>query len=150
VEAGQKFVVAVDYAHTHDALSQVLTTLRNTGPRRLICVFGAGGDRDKTKRPKMGRVAVELSDEVFVTSDNPRSENAAQIMKDIEVGIHAIGKTNYTMIENREDAIAAAVKKAREGDIILIAGKGHENYQIIGNEKIHFSDFEAARKAISA
>lgn len=149
VEQGQKFVVVVDYAHTHDALAQVLTTLRNTGPRQLICVFGAGGDRDKTKRPKMGEVAARLSDRVFVTSDNPRSENPGSIMKDIEAGLKASGKKNYTMIEDRARAIGEAIGSAGEGDIILIAGKGHEDYQIIGNKKNHFSDVETARNILS-
>lgn len=149
VEAGQGFVVAVDYAHTHDALEQVLGTLRNTGPKRLFCVFGAGGDRDKTKRPKMGVVAVRLADHVFVTSDNPRSEDPKMILKDIEDGIQKTGKTNYEIIEDREQAIRKAIHAARAGDIILIAGKGHETYQIYGNKKNHFSDFEVATKALS-
>jgi len=149
VEAGQKFVVAVDYAHTHDALAQVLTTLRNTGPKKLICVFGAGGDRDKTKRPKMGEVTVRLADSVYVTSDNPRSEDPTAILKDIEAGIRKTGKTNYKMIEDREAAIREAIKAAGPGDVVLIAGKGHETYQIYGDKKIHFSDLEVARKILS-
>ncbi len=149
VEAGQDFVVAVDYAHTHDALAQVLTTLRNTGPKKLICVFGAGGDRDKTKRPKMGDVAVRLSDLVFVTSDNPRSEDPKAILNDIEAGIKKTGRTNYTLIEDREQAIRSAIKSAAHGDIVLIAGKGHEDYQILGRTKIHFSDLETARKILT-
>ncbi len=148
VEAGQKFVVAVDYAHTHDALAQVLTTLRNTNPKNLICVFGAGGDRDKTKRPKMGEVSVRLADKVFVTSDNPRSEDPKMIMKDIEAGIKKTGKKNYTLIEDREEAIRQAVKAAGPEDIVLIAGKGHETYQIYGTKKIHFSDLEVASKVL--
>jgi len=150
VEAGQKFVVAVDYAHTHDALEQVLTTLRNTGPKKLICVFGAGGDRDKTKRPKMGAVAVRLADRVIVTSDNPRTENARQILTDIEAGIAAEGKSNYVVVENREEAIRRAIKEASAGDVVLIAGKGHEDYQIIGTQKFHFSDIEVSRKALAS
>ncbi len=150
VEAGQPFVVAVDYAHTHDALEQVLTTLRNTGPKKLICVFGAGGDRDKTKRPKMGAVAVRLADHVIVTSDNPRTENAQQILKDIEAGIKTEGKSNYVVVENREEAIRRAIKEAAPGDVVLIAGKGHENYQIIGDKKFPFSDIDVSRQALSA
>ncbi|MBV9080197.1 MAG: UDP-N-acetylmuramoyl-L-alanyl-D-glutamate--2,6-diaminopimelate ligase [Elusimicrobia bacterium] len=149
VDAGQPFVVAVDYAHTHDALDQVLTTLRNTGPRKLICVFGAGGDRDKTKRPKMGAVATTLSDRVIVTSDNPRTEDPKQIIRDIEAGIQAVGKSNYVTVENREEAIRRAIREAEAGDIVLIAGKGHENYQIYGTQKTPFSDVEAARRALS-
>lgn len=148
VEAGQKFVVAVDYAHTHDALHQVLTTLRNTGPKNLICVFGAGGDRDKTKRPKMGAVASQLADRVIVTSDNPRTEDPQMILKDIEAGIRAQGKSNYVMIENREEAIRRAVSDAKPGDIVLIAGKGHETYQIYGDKKLPFSDLEVARRML--
>lgn len=150
VEAGQPFVVAVDYAHTHDALAQVLTTLRDTGPKKLICVFGAGGDRDKTKRPKMGDVAVRLSDQVFVTSDNPRTENPELILKEIEAGIKITGKTNYKVVTDRESAIKEAIGAATPGDIVLIAGKGHEDYQIIGTSKIHFSDLEVARKILAS
>ncbi len=148
VEAGQDFVVAVDYAHTHDALEQVLTTLRNTRPKRLICVFGAGGDRDKTKRPRMGDVAIRLSDYVVVTSDNPRSENPATIMEEIKQGILPSGKTSYELIEDRKEAIFKALGMAHKGDIVLIAGKGHETYQIIGAQKQHFSDQEVAAEAL--
>jgi UDP-N-acetylmuramoyl-L-alanyl-D-glutamate--2,6-diaminopimelate ligase len=148
VEAGQDFVVAVDYAHTHDALEQVLTTLRNTGPKKLICVFGAGGDRDKTKRPRMGEVAIRLSDYVVVTSDNPRSENPKTILEEIKQGILPSGKTSYELIEDRQAAIVKALGMARRGDIVLIAGKGHETYQIIGSQKIHFSDIETAAAAL--
>jgi UDP-N-acetylmuramoyl-L-alanyl-D-glutamate--2,6-diaminopimelate ligase len=111
-------------------------------------VFGAGGDRDKTKRPKMGVVATRIADKAFVTSDNPRTEDPKAILKDIEAGIIAAGKTNYVVIQDRAEAIGAAVREARAGDIILIAGKGHENYQILGTEKVPFSDFDVARKAI--
>lgn len=148
VEEGQNFVVVVDYAHTHDALAKVLAALRQTGPNRLICVFGAGGDRDRTKRPKMGRVAVEMADEVIVTSDNPRSENPLSIIKEIEAGIAKTGKNNYAIYVDRTEAIRQAIRKAQKGDIVLIAGKGHENYQIIGDKKFPFSDFDAARKAL--
>ena len=149
VEAGQKFVVAVDYAHTHDALAQVLTTLRNTGPKKLICVFGAGGDRDKTKRPKMGDVAVRLADMVFVTSDNPRTEEPKLILNDIEAGIRNTGKTNYKIVEDRATAIGEALASAGPGDAVLIAGKGHETYQIIGTKKFDFSDLDVARKILT-
>jgi UDP-N-acetylmuramoyl-L-alanyl-D-glutamate--2,6-diaminopimelate ligase len=142
-------VVVVDYAHTHDALGQVLSALRSTGPKKLISVFGAGGDRDKTKRPRMGKVAVELADEVIVTSDNPRSEDPKQIMKDIEAGIAQTGKKNYAMIEDRDEAIRTAVRNAKSGDIVLIAGKGHETYQIYKDKRVHFSDVETARKYLS-
>ncbi|MFN0117759.1 MAG: UDP-N-acetylmuramoyl-L-alanyl-D-glutamate--2,6-diaminopimelate ligase [Elusimicrobiota bacterium] len=148
VEAGQNYVVVVDYAHTPDALEQVLITLKNTGPRKLFCIFGAGGDRDRGKRPKMGAVAVKMADRVFVTSDNPRTENPQKIISDILEGIVPLNKNNHVVVEDRSLAIRQAVKEAGTGDIVLIAGKGHENYQIIGNTKHHFSDFEEAEKAI--
>lgn len=148
VEAGQKFVVVVDYAHTHDALEKVLTALKDTGPKHLYCVFGAGGDRDRTKRPKMGRVAAELATKVFITSDNPRSENPDSIVREIEKGITDLGKKNYEIYVDRKEAIHHALEQAQEGDIVLIAGKGHETYQIIGNQKIHFSDQETSRDEI--
>ncbi len=150
VDAGQDFVVVVDYAHTHDALEQVLKALRAAGPKRLHCVFGAGGDRDKTKRPRMGKVAVQLADQVVVTSDNPRSEDPKQIMKDIEAGIQETGKKNYTLCEDREEAIRRAIHAARTGDILLIAGKGHEDYQILKDRRIHFSDVETANNILKA
>lgn len=149
VEQGQDFVVVVDYAHTHDALAQVLSTLRETRPKKLICVFGAGGDRDKTKRPKMGRVVAEMADYAFLTSDNPRSEDPQAILRDIEAGVKETAFTNYSVIEDREEAIQKAIQKASAGDIVLIAGKGHEAYQIYGRERRHFSDVEAAQKALS-
>ena len=148
VEAGQKFVVVVDYAHTHDALEKVLSALKETGPKNLYCVFGAGGDRDRTKRPKMGRVAVTLSTKAFLTSDNPRSEDPSAILRDIEAGIQAIGRTNYVVQADRAEAIRQALSEAREGDIVLLAGKGHETYQIIGTTKIHFSDQEVAESIL--
>ncbi len=148
VEAGQPFVVVVDYAHTHDALEKALTALRDTGPKNLICVFGAGGDRDRTKRPKMGRVATTLADWAVVTSDNPRSEDPQSIIGEIEAGIKEAGRSNYSVAIDRKDAIDQAVKRAQAGDIVLIAGKGHETYQIIGDKKIHFSDQETARQVL--
>jgi UDP-N-acetylmuramoyl-L-alanyl-D-glutamate--2,6-diaminopimelate ligase len=146
VDAGQKFVVVVDYAHTPDALEQVLKTLKDTGPRRLISVFGAGGDRDKTKRPLMGKVSTRIADHSFLTSDNPRSEDPDAILRDIEAGINAEGRTNFTTITDRDAAIKAALSSAGPGDIVLIAGKGHETYQIYGQTKVHFSDQETALK----
>ncbi len=150
VEGKKKSVVVVDYAHTPDALEKVLTALQETGPKRLFCVFGAGGDRDRTKRPKMGRIATQLATHVYVTSDNPRSEDPVAIIKEIEMGIQEAGKNNYTVQIDRAQAIRAALKEAKEGDIVLIAGKGHETYQIIGREKFHFSDQETAREALNS
>jgi len=146
VDAGQSFTVVVDYAHTPDALQNVITALRALKPARLITIFGCGGDRDRAKRPLMGQVAAELSDYVFVTSDNPRSEDPQRIALDIEVGIRRRHLDNYQVILERQQAIASAISMAQKGDIILIAGKGHENYQIIGDNKIHFNDVEIAAK----
>jgi UDP-N-acetylmuramyl-tripeptide synthetase len=140
------FEIVVDYAHTDDALVNVLSALKKIKPVRIITVFGCGGDRDRTKRPIMGKTAVEMSDFVFVTSDNPRTENANNIILDVEVGIKRAGKKNYKVIADREKAIKEAVMMAEKGDIVLLAGKGHETYQIIGTEKIHFNDIEIAEK----
>jgi UDP-N-acetylmuramoyl-L-alanyl-D-glutamate--2,6-diaminopimelate ligase len=120
------------------------------GPKQLTCVFGAGGDRDKTKRPRMGKVAVELADRVIVTSDNPRSEDPKMIMQDIEAGIRETGKKNYVLVEEREEAIRNALREARGGDIVLIAGKGHETYQIYKDRQVHFSDVETAMNIIKS
>ncbi|MDR2426198.1 MAG: UDP-N-acetylmuramoyl-L-alanyl-D-glutamate--2,6-diaminopimelate ligase [Endomicrobium sp.] len=140
------FEIVVDYAHTDDALKNVLSALNDLKPKRIITLFGCGGDRDRTKRPLMGKIAVEMSDFVFVTSDNPRTEDPLQIILDIEVGIKRIGKTNYKIIADREHAIKEAVMMAKKGDIILLAGKGHETYQITGTQKIPFNDIEFAQK----
>lgn len=139
------FRVFVDYAHTPDALQNVLTTLREVNPRRLIVVFGCGGDRDAGKRPLMGAVAAEFGDLVIVTSDNPRTEDPAAILKDIVAGL---GATAHLVIEDRAEAIARAIDFAQDGDIVLIAGKGHEDYQIFADRTIDFDDRKAARRAI--
>lgn len=139
--------VFVDYAHKPEALEKVLLSIQG---KRIITVFGCGGDRDKTKRPVMGEIAARLSDEVILTSDNPRTENATQILKQIEAGVKASGHTTpYQVIEDRAVAIRTAISLARSGDIVLIAGKGHEDYQIFGTEKRHFDDREEARKALA-
>jgi len=135
--------VFIDYAHTPDALEKALKTLRPLCKGRLITVFGCGGNRDREKRPLMGKVASHLSDIVVITDDNPRNEPPSQIIKDIEAGLD---KRNYHIIPNRREAIAWAIKNAKSGDIILIAGKGHEDYQIIGNKKYHLSDREEVIK----
>jgi UDP-N-acetylmuramoyl-L-alanyl-D-glutamate--2,6-diaminopimelate ligase len=145
---GLGFEITVDYAHTEDALKNVLSALRKLAPKRIITVFGCGGDRDRTKRPVMGKTAVEMSDFVFATSDNPRTEDPAQILLDVEVGIKRTGKTNYKVVADRERAVKEAVMMADKGDIILIAGKGHEDYQIIGKQKFHFNDGEIAAKYV--
>ena len=134
--------VIVDYAHTPDGLENVLKAARDITPSggKLICVFGCGGDRDATKRPKMGRIAEELADKVIVTSDNPRSEDPQQIITDILAGI---SKVNEVIVEpDRELAIKEARKLAKPCDVVLVAGKGHENYQILADETIHFDDRE--------
>ncbi len=130
--------VFVDYAHTDDALRNAITALRKIAGGRVITVFGAGGDRDKTKRPRMGKAAQELSDFVIVTSDNPRTEDPAQIIEEILAGM--VADKNLQVEIDREKAIAFAIRQAGEGDMVLIAGKGHENYQIIGTTKHPFSD----------
>ncbi len=144
------FAVIVDYAHTDDALSKVLQTAREVvgGAGRIITVFGCGGDRDKTKRPIMGEVAAKLSDVVIVTSDNPRTEDPLSIIEEIEVGLHQSGKP-YVKQADRRQAIFAAVEEARDGDLVVIAGKGHEDYQILNGQTIHFSDLEVARQAMT-
>ena len=146
--------VLVDYAHKPDALEKVLHTLRSIrNGKWLITVVGCGGDRDRKKRPIMGRLAVELSDQVYLTSDNPRTENPIAIIQEILVGTQ--GHSNFKVEPDREKAIFAAIQGAREGDLVLIAGKGHEDYQIIadpaapnGTRKIHFDDREAATRAL--
>lgn len=141
------FAVVVDYAHTDDALLNTLKTARDLTDGKIITVFGCGGDRDKTKRVPMGRVAGENSDLVFITSDNPRTENPIEIIRQIEEGVKKT-RTNYTAISDRREAIFRAVRSASSGDVVIIAGKGHENYQIIGHEKYHFDDREVAMDAI--
>ncbi|WP_245844774.1 UDP-N-acetylmuramoyl-L-alanyl-D-glutamate--2,6-diaminopimelate ligase [Persephonella hydrogeniphila] len=143
---GNDFTVVIDYAHTPDALKNILETLNQFKKGRVITVFGAGGDRDKGKRPLMGKVASELSDIVVITTDNPRTENPLKIIEDIKKGIQQ--KEKITVIPDREKAIKKAVELAEKGDIVLIAGKGHETYQIIGDQIIHFDDREVAEKYI--
>lgn len=141
VKCDQDFSVFIDYAHTEDALEKVLRTLRQIRAGRIIVVFGCGGDRDKAKRPAMGRVAAELADLVIVTSDNPRGENLEKIISDITQGIDK-QKDNYQVIPDRSEAIKRALSLAKAGDTILIAGKGHESTQIFAKETIHFNDRE--------
>ena len=143
------FAVVVDYAHTDDALLNTLRTARQLTGGRLITVFGCGGDRDKTKREPMGRVAGENSDLVYITSDNPRTEEPLRIIEAIEKGVIESG-TQYHSISDRRLAIREAIKEAKTGDVVIIAGKGHEDYQIVGNEKFHFDDREVAAEAIAA
>ena len=135
--------VIIDYAHTPDALENVLKTLREIArDREIICVFGCGGDRDRSKRPEMGKVAQRLADRIIVTSDNSRTENTTDIMADIKAGMDLSGKAKSLFIEDREQAIRTALMIAGQGATVLLAGKGHETYQIIGTEKRHFDEKE--------
>jgi len=140
--------VLVDYAHTPDGLDNALAASRPFATGQLICVFGCGGDRDRSKRPQMGAIAARLADQVVVTSDNPRSEDPQQILDDVVAGIP--DGTRLEVIADRARAIAAAIAAAAPGDLVLIAGKGHEDYQILGSTKIHFDDREEAEKALRA
>lgn len=142
----QQISVIVDYAHTPDSLENLLKASRPFIPGRMICVFGCGGDRDRTKRPKMGKIAADLADQIVVTSDNPRTEDPQKILEDILAGIPEPIKP---IVEaDRAKAIRQAILNAQPGDGVLIAGKGHEDYQILGTEKIHFDDREQAREAL--
>ncbi len=152
VNAGQPFTVIVDYAHTDDALYRLLLTAQAVKTGRVITVFGCGGDRDRGKRPKMGRVAAAYSDVVVVTSDNPRTEDPAAIIRDIEPGVKAglseTGHGRYIVRPDRREAIKNALQEARAGDLVLIAGKGHEDYQVIGATKHPFDDRVVAREIL--
>jgi UDP-N-acetylmuramoyl-L-alanyl-D-glutamate--2,6-diaminopimelate ligase len=147
VDTGQPFTVIVDYAHTPDGLAQVLQTARELGPGRLIAVFGAGGDRDHDKRPLMGAVAAEQADLAVITSDNPRSEDPDRIIADIVAG--ATQSSNLIIEPDRAGAIATALANAREGDVVVIAGKGHETGQELGGRIIPFDDVDVARDALA-
>ena len=151
VKAGQDFSIIVDYAHTPDGVENVLKTARKIAKRRIIAVFGCGGDRDRTKRPIMGRLAAELADVVIATSDNPRTEDPAFILSQVEEGVEeAIGTKHHELIVDRRQAIYRAVEMAEKDDIVVILGKGHENYQILKDKTIHFDDKEEARAAVAA
>ncbi|NLJ35497.1 MAG: UDP-N-acetylmuramoyl-L-alanyl-D-glutamate--2,6-diaminopimelate ligase [candidate division WS1 bacterium] len=145
VDAGQPFTVLVDYAHTPEALRNVLEAARGLNPRRLICVFGCGGDRDQSKRPKMGAVATELADVTIITSDNPRSEDPETIVAQIA---HGAREGRYAVQVDRRTAIADAIAEATAGDLVLIAGKGHETYQEFSDHRIDFDDRLVATEAL--
>jgi len=135
--------VVIDYAHTPDALENVLKTLRDIAPEReLVCLFGCGGDRDKTKRPEMAAISEKMADKIFITSDNSRTENTADIIADIKKGLSSKGLAKSICIEDRAEAIKAAIMMSKPKATILLAGKGHETYQIIGKEKRHFDEKE--------
>jgi UDP-N-acetylmuramoyl-L-alanyl-D-glutamate--2,6-diaminopimelate ligase len=142
IDGDADFSVIVDYAHTDDALKNVLSTLRPVCKGKLRVVFGAGGDRDRSKRPRMAKVAERLADFIYVTSDNPRTENAADIIDEIAAGFEETDSARIAIEPDRKKAIELAVKSAGKNDIVLIAGKGHETYQIIGERRFQFSDKE--------
>jgi UDP-N-acetylmuramoyl-L-alanyl-D-glutamate--2,6-diaminopimelate ligase len=149
VDEGQPFLVAVDYAHTDDALRNTIQTARGLTKGRVITLFGCGGDRDRAKRPLMGMAAAELSDYVVLTSDNPRSEDPLMIMNDALVGLRRFD-TPHTAEPDRAKAIRAAIAQAGPGDVVLLAGKGHETYQILKDQTIHFDDRETAREILAS
>ncbi|MCE5287596.1 MAG: UDP-N-acetylmuramoyl-L-alanyl-D-glutamate--2,6-diaminopimelate ligase [Pelosinus sp.] len=150
VDAGQSFSVIVDYAHTPDGLENILKTARQIAKQRIIVVFGCGGDRDRTKRPIMGKLAAQYGDVVIATSDNPRSEDPAAILEEVEAGIlkGLTKEKDYEKIIDRRQAITRAITLARPEDVVIIAGKGHENYQILKEGTIAFDDREVAREII--
>jgi UDP-N-acetylmuramoyl-L-alanyl-D-glutamate--2,6-diaminopimelate ligase len=148
VRAGQPFAVLVDYAHTDDAMENVLTALRPLARGSLRILFGCGGDRDRTKRPRMARTATSIADAIYITSDNPRTENPKAIIDEIVAGIPANIRKPIVVDVDRRTAIEKIIADAKPNDIVLIAGKGHENYQILGRTKHHFDDVEEATKAI--
>ena len=150
IENDKRIRVVVDFAHTEDGLINVLQTLKEMTKNKVITIFGAGGDRDKAKRKKMGIAATKYSDYIIITSDNPRNENPIDIINEIESGLKEVNfpKEKYETIVDREQAIARGIELSRENDSVLIAGKGHEKYQIIGDEKLHFDDCEIANKYI--
>ena len=151
VKAGQDFSIIVDYAHTPDGVENVLNTARRIAKKKIIAVFGCGGDRDRTKRPIMGRLAAKLADVVIATSDNPRSEDPAFILSEVEAGVkETIGAKHHECIIDRREAIFRAVELAESDDIVIILGKGHEDYQILKDKTIHFDDKEVAREAVAA
>ena len=147
VDEGQPFIVAVDYAHTDDALRNTIAVARGLNPKRIITLFGCGGDRDRAKRPLMGKAAAEASDFVVLTSDNPRSEDPLAIMNDALVGIRRVD-VPHIIEPDRATAIARALKEAREGDVVILAGKGHETYQVLKDRTIAFDDRAVARDVL--
>jgi UDP-N-acetylmuramoyl-L-alanyl-D-glutamate--2,6-diaminopimelate ligase len=144
IKTGKGFQIFVDYAHTDDALGHVLKTLREIARGRLIVVFGCGGNRDRTKRPVMGKVAAELADYSILTSDNPRNEDPRRIIAEIQEGFK--GHSNFEVLEDRTEAIQKAIARAGKGDVVLIAGKGHENFQEFANRSIPFDDRQVVRR----
>ena len=149
VDHGQEFTVVVDYAHTPDGLENVLRTARALTQGHLIAVFGCGGDRDAGKRPLMGKIAGQFCDLSILTSDNPRSEEPRSIIAQIEAGIRELPDVRYEVIPDRREAIGRALECAQPGDFVVIAGKGHETYQIIGDQVLDFDDYQVAYQLLS-
>jgi UDP-N-acetylmuramoyl-L-alanyl-D-glutamate--2,6-diaminopimelate ligase len=149
VDAGQPFAVLVDYSHTPDSLENALATVKEFAKGRIFCVVGCGGDRDRTKRPIMARIATKYADLTVLTSDNPRSEDPQAIIDDMLAGLADVAKERYVSMVDRREAIRYAVAEAKQDDVILIAGKGHETYQIIKGQVLPFDDREVAREAIA-
>jgi UDP-N-acetylmuramoyl-L-alanyl-D-glutamate--2,6-diaminopimelate ligase len=147
IDCGQDFRVVIDYAHTEDALEKLLLAARDLAPRRVLLLFGCGGDRDRSKRPAMGTVAARLSDFTVITSDNPRSEDPLTIIEGIQQGFGG-RSAQYTMEPDRNRAIKQIMKMAEPGDLVILAGKGHETYQVLADRTIHFDDREAANQAL--
>jgi len=141
--------VFVDYAHTPEALEEVLSFVRSSGGGDLVCVVGCGGDRDRTKRPRMAQAAATLCTRAWLTSDNPRSEDPDAILRDMEAGVPADAQARVQTVPNRREAIERAILEAPPGACIVVAGKGHETYQIIGQRRIHFDDAEEVRRALA-
>ncbi len=149
VPGNQPFTVLVDYAHTPDGLENVLRTAREIARGRVLAVFGCGGDRDRAKRPLMGAIGARLADQVWLTSDNPRSEPPAAIVAEIEAGAHPVAGACYQVEVDRRQAIAAAIAAAEPGDVVVVAGKGHETYQVVGDHTVHFDDRQEAAAALT-
>ena len=148
VDCGGDYTLLIDYAHTPDGLENILKSVRGFSQGRVVVLFGCGGDRDKTKRPKMGKIAGRLADFCIITSDNPRSEEPAEIIRDILDGMDD-AMAEYVVVENRRDAIEYAIKHACAGDVIVLAGKGHEDYQILKDKTIHFDEREVIRDILN-
>ncbi|MCK4777387.1 MAG: UDP-N-acetylmuramoyl-L-alanyl-D-glutamate--2,6-diaminopimelate ligase, partial [Actinomycetia bacterium] len=147
LKLGQDFDIVIDYAHTPDGLENVIKAAKEIGSKRVITVFGCGGDRDKKKRPMMGKIAGKGSDEVIITSDNPRTENPEDIIEEIAEGLKNLDVV-YKKIIDRREAIKHVLKQAKKGDIVLIAGKGHEDYQIFKDKVISFSDYQVVEEEL--
>ncbi len=150
IDLGQPFLVVVDYAHTEDALSRVLEFARPVTEGRLLTLMGCGGDRDRNKRPLMAAAALRASDRVYMTSDNPRTEDPEAILREVEAGADLIegGPERSRVVVDRREAIREIIAEAGEGDTVVIAGKGHERYQLVGDERLPFDDCEEAREAL--